>query len=116
MNNNQNYKILKKFYKNKKILITGATGFKGAWLCMILKLKGANILALGYKPNNNQNLSKEINLKKKLKLKYVDIRDYEKVKKIIKKFKPSIVFHMAAQPLIIQSYKEPVSTININFG
>ena len=105
---------MRKFYKNKKILITGATGFKGAWLCQILDLLGANILGVGYKPNKNQNLFNELDLKKKINLKYSDIRDYKKLKKIINSFKPQIIFHLAAQPIIFQSYVDPVGTININ--
>ena len=105
---------MKKFYKNKKILITGATGFKGAWLCQILDLLGANILGIGYKPNKNQNLFNDLELKKKINLKYSDIRDYKKLNKIINSFKPQIIFHLAAQPIIFQSYVDPVGTININ--
>ena len=105
---------LSKFYKNKKVLITGVTGFKGAWLCLMLKLLNAKILGIGFRPNKNQNLFNELNLKKDISLKYTDIRDYKKLKKIVKSFNPQIVFHLAAQPIIFQSYKDPVSTININ--
>ena len=52
-------KNMKNFYKNKRVLVTGATGFKGAWLCQILDLFGAKILGVGYKPNKNQNLFNE---------------------------------------------------------
>ena len=95
-------------------MITGATGFKGAWLCQILDLLGANILGIGYKPNKNQNLFNDLELKKKINLKYSDIRDYKKLNKIINSFKPQIIFHLAAQPIIFQSYVDPVGTININ--
>lgn len=106
--------MVNKFYKNKKILITGATGFKGAWLCQILNLFGSKILGVGYKPNKNQNLFNSLKLNKKIKLKYADIRDYRRLKKIIHQFKPQIIFHLAAQPIIFQSYKDPFQTININ--
>ena len=106
--------MVNKFYKNKRVLITGATGFKGAWLCSILSLFGSNILGIGFRPNKNQNLFDKLNLKKKINLKYADIRDIKKMKKIIKNFDPQIVFHMAAQPLIIESYNNPIDTININ--
>ena len=106
--------MVNKFYKNKKILITGATGFKGAWLCQILNLFGSKILGVGYKPNKNQNLFNSLKLNKKIKLKYTDIRDYKRLKKIIHQFKPQIIFHLAAQPIIFQSYKDPFQTININ--
>ena len=102
------------FYRNKRVLITGATGFKGAWLTMILKIYGAKILGLGFKPNKNQNLFDKLSLKKKIKFKYIDVRNFNKLDKAIKLFKPQIVFHLAAQPIIFQSYKEPLATININ--
>ena len=102
------------FYKNKRVLITGVTGFKGAWLCLILKMLNAKILGVGYKPNKNQNLFDQLKLEKEIKLKYTDIRNYKKLKKIIDDFSPQIVFHLAAQPIIFQSYKDPISTININ--
>ena len=102
------------FYKNKKILITGATGFKGAWLSYWLFLLKSNIVGLGYKPNNNQGLFKSLKLKNKINLKYLDIRNYEKLDGIVRKFKPEIIFHLAAQPLIFDAYKNPYSSININ--
>ena len=74
---------LKNFYKNKKVLVTGATGFKGAWLCQILDLFEAKILGVGYKPNKNQNLFNELQLNKKIKTKYSDIRDYKTRKLLI---------------------------------
>ncbi len=103
-----------KFYKGKKVLITGVTGFKGAWLCYILSMFGANICGIGYKPNKNQNLFDQLKLRKKIKFSYVDVRNYKKLEKITKKFKPQIIFHLAAQPLIYDSYLKPRETININ--
>ena len=105
---------IKKFYKNKKILITGATGFKGAWLCLWLKILGANVCGIGNNPNSNRKLFYEIGLNKSIKTDVFDIRNYKKVENIIKKFKPSIVFHLAAQPLIFTSYQEPLETFDIN--
>ena len=105
---------LKKFYRNKRVLITGVTGFKGAWLCQILKLFSSKVFGVGYKPNKNQNLFNNLNLNNEIQLKYTDIRDYKKFEGIIKKFRPEIIFHLAAQPIIFQSYLDPVGTININ--
>ena len=87
---------LLKFYKNKRVLITGVTGFKGAWLCLMLKMLNSKILGIGYRPNKNEILFNELKLKKDISLKYIDIRDYKKLKKIIKNFSPQIVFHLAA--------------------
>ncbi len=106
---------LSKFYKNKKILITGVTGFKGAWLACWLHKMGANLYGVGHNPNKNKDLFYRLKLEKKIKLKFFDIRDYGKLKNLIKDFKPSIVFHLAAQPLIYQSYVEPHKTLDVNF-
>ena len=114
MNNNKKYKDLKKFYKNKKVLITGATGFKGAWLSFWLYKMGAKVSTTGNNPNKNKNLFFGLGLEKKTNLKIFDIRDFQKLDKFIKNVKPSIVFHLAAQPLILKSYKEPRETYEIN--
>ena len=107
-------KLVKNFYKNKKILITGATGFKGAWLAYWLFLLKANIVGVGRKPNKNDNLFKQLNLKKKIKIQYFDIREKKKLEKLIKKFKPNLIFHLAAQPIISEGYKKPEETIIVN--
>ena len=106
---------LKKFYKNKKILVTGATGFKGAWLSQWLLKLESKIYGIGYNPNQNKNLFYKLNLHKKINIKLFDIRDYKKLNNLIKKIKPSIIFHLAAQPLIYESYKKPLLTFDINF-
>ena len=106
---------LKKFYKNKKILVTGATGFKGAWLCKWLLMMGAKVIGVGYNPNKNKTLFNSLKLSKKTHLKIFDIRDFNKIDNLIKKTKPQIIFHLAAQPLVIDSYKKPYLTFDINF-
>jgi CDP-glucose 4,6-dehydratase len=104
------------FYKNKKVLVTGATGFKGSWLCCWLLLMGAKVYGTGYSPNQNKNLFYKLKLEKKIKLGIFDIRDKKKLDKFIIKSKPSIIFHLAAQPLIIESYLKPHKTIDVNVG
>ena len=106
---------IKKFYKNKRILITGATGFKGSWLSAWLLSLGAKIYAVGYNPNKNKTLFNSLNLSKKINLKIFDIREFKKLDDLIKKSKPQIIFHLAAQPLVIDSYKKPYVTFDINF-
>ena len=106
--------MVKKFYKNKKVLVTGATGFKGAWLCYWLNLLGAKVYGVGYNPNKNKNLFYSLKLEKKIKLKLFDIRDKNKVKNFITLIKPQIIFHLAAQPLILESYKKPYLTYTVN--
>ena len=107
----------KNFYKNKKVLITGATGFKGAWLSLWLNILGAKVYGVGYKPNNNKRLFNQLYLKKKISFKNIDIRNFRKMNKHIKSIKPEIIFHLAAQPIISKSYEEPQNTYYINsFG
>jgi len=107
-------KIINKFYKNKKVLITGATGFKGAWLCQWLLILGAKVFGCGFNPNKNKDLFYSLGLDKKISLNFFDIRELKKTKDYIDKIKPDIIFHLAAQPLIYDSYKKPFLTYNVN--
>ena len=114
MNNEKQYKIIKKFYRNKRVLITGATGFKGAWLSFWLNKLGSDVCTIGNNPNKNKSLFYGLKLQNKTSLKILDIRNYSKLEKVVKKFDPQIIFHLAAQPLIIASYKKPKETYEIN--
>ena len=105
---------IKKFYNGKRVLVTGATGFKGAWLCYWLHILGAKITGIGFNPNKNKNLFYSLNLDKKINLNLIDIRNKLQLKKIIKKNKPQLIFHLAAQPLIYESYKSPYLTYEVN--
>ena len=105
---------IKSFYKNKRVFVTGATGFKGSWLCSWLLQMGAKVYGSGYSPNQNKNLFYKLKLQKKIKLGIFDIRDKNKLEKFIIKSKPSIIFHLAAQTLIYDSYVKPHLTIDIN--
>tara|TARA_B100001175_G_scaffold304349_1_gene300253 strand:- start:243 stop:1313 length:1071 start_codon:yes stop_codon:yes gene_type:complete len=108
--------MISKFYKNKKILVTGATGFKGAWLCYWLTILGAKVYGIGYNKNKdkNKNLFYILKLNKKIKLKYFDIRDKKKLKNFISSNKIQILFHLAAQPFLLESYKKPFLTYTVN--
>ena len=75
---------------------------------------GAKVYGSGYSPNQNKNLFYQLKLQKKIKLAIFDIRDQKKLENFIFKSKPSIIFHLAAQPLIIESYLKPHLTIDIN--
>ncbi|MDC0402697.1 CDP-glucose 4,6-dehydratase [Candidatus Pelagibacter sp.] len=108
-------KSLKNFYKNKKVLVTGATGFKGSWLCAWLLNLGSKVYATGYLPNKNNILFKSLNLSDKINLKLFDIRDLKKLDQFVKINKPQVIFHLAAQPLVIESYKKPHETFDINY-
>ncbi len=104
----------KNFYENRKVLITGATGFKGAWLSKWLLMLGAKVYGLGFAPNNNKRLFNQLNLKKRVNLKNIDIRNYNLLCSYLKKIKPVVVFHLAAQPIISRSYELPKYTYEVN--
>jgi len=108
---------IKKFYKNKKILIIGASGFKGSWLSLWLKILESKVYGIGHTPNNNKRLFNQLNLKKHINIQNIDIRNYNRLFNYIKKIKPEIIFHLAAQPLIPKSYQLPKYTYDVNsFG
>lgn len=101
-------------YKNKKILLTGASGFKGSWLALWLNSLGANVLGYSLEPNTTPSMSKELKIESKIKNVFGDIRDREKLEKIFNEFQPEVVFHLAAQPLVRLSYSEPLNTYETN--
>jgi len=102
------------FWKNKKVLITGHTGFKGSWLTLWLHNLGAEICGVALEPSTEPSLFKALDLSKKINHNIADIRDLENLKSIFTKFKPEIVFHMAAQPLVRYSYLNPIETYKVN--
>lgn len=106
--------MLKDFYKDKKILITGHTGFKGSWLSQVLLTFGADITGVSLPPNTTPALFSILQQQEKLNHNIVDIRDYKKLKKVFLEQKPEIVFHLAAQPLVRESYDNPLYTFETN--
>jgi len=102
------------FFKGKKIFITGHTGFKGSWLAFILYLGGAKITGYSLKPKNKFDNFYLLKLDKKVKNYFSDVRDEKNLRNIIKKIKPDIIFHLAAQPLVKESYEDPKSTFTTN--
>jgi len=103
-----------KIFKNKKILITGHTGFKGSWLSLWFKSLGADVMGVSIDIPTKPSHFQLINLEKKIKSKFVDITDLKKLKKIFVSFKPDYVFHLAAQSLVKKSYKNPLLTYYTN--
>ncbi len=101
-------------YKNKKVLVTGHTGFKGGWLVLWLKSLGADVCGYSLEPETIPSLFKTLKIDEKVKSIIGDIRDREKLEKTFEDFKPEIVFHLAAQPLVRFSYSEPVLTYETN--
>ena len=103
-------------YKNLKIIVTGSTGFKGAWLCFWLNLLDAKVIGMALKPEKGSILFDKLSLSKKIKQIYLDINNFKKLNQIIKKEKPDIIFHLAAQSLVKDSYIDPHFTISTNAG
>jgi CDP-glucose 4,6-dehydratase len=102
-------------YKNKKVFITGHTGFKGSWLALWLTKLGARICGFALPPNTDPAIFNILGLEKIIECHVEgDIRDFDKLKIGLNKFSPDIVFHMAAQPLVRMSYKEPLETYQTN--
>lgn len=108
------YFYLKKFFKNKKILITGHTGFKGSWLTYLLLKFGAHIIGLSLPPDYYPNLFQTLGLRKHIKNYFLDIRDFQGLKRVINKEKPEIIIHLAAQSIVKMGYDNPLDTFEIN--
>lgn len=105
----------KSFWKDKRVFITGHTGFKGGWLSLWLHNMGANIFGYSLKPTKKNNFFEITNLDKLLyKSTFEDIRDIKKLKKAISDASPEVIFHLAAQPLVKESYTNTLSTYETN--
>jgi len=102
------------FYKNKRVFITGHTGFKGSWLCKILLNAGAIITGYSIDVPTNPSLFEIANIEKNINHIKGDIRNLDKLQSAFEQAKPEVVFHLAAQPLVIESYKNPVYTYETN--
>lgn len=99
-------------YAGKKVLVTGHTGFKGSWLCAWLKMLGAELCGIALEPETDPAHWDLLNLG--IDSFFCDIRDREKLKTIFDQFQPEIVFHLAAQPIVLRSYEIPAETFEVN--
>lgn len=108
--------MLKDFYRGKRVFVTGHTGFKGSWLCMILKELGAEVYGYSLKPTTEPALFDILGLAtdERIHTTFADIRDYEALEKAYKEADPQVVFHLAAQPIVRDSYKDPRYTYETN--
>ena len=106
--------MFKEICKNKKILITGNTGFKGSWLTVWLIKLGANIIGIAKDIPTKPSIFEELKLEDQIKYYKEDVRDLSKMKNIISKETPDFIFHLAAQPLVLTSYNDPIETISSN--
>lgn len=101
-------------YHNKKVLVTGHTGFKGGWLSQWLLSLGAEVFGIALPPEGEVSLFDQLQLQKHLHHHICDIRGYDSLKKLVGEIEPDIIFHLAAQPLVRESYEIPLQTIETN--
>ena len=102
-------------YKNKKVFLTGHTGFKGSWLALWLMRLGAEVCGYSLSPNTKPSMFQKLDIGNKISKSIIgDILDSEKLEKAISDFQPEIMFHLAAQPLVRLSYSEPLLTYQTN--
>lgn len=102
------------FYKGKKVLITGHTGFKGAWMCEVLLGAGTDVTGYALEPPTNPSMFQLLSLNSRMNSLTGDIRDLNRLRKVFEDVRPEIVIHMAAQPIVRESYKNPVYTYDVN--
>ena len=102
------------FFKDKRILVTGDSGFKGSWLCHILLQLGADVYGYSLNPPTSPSLFEMLELSDRVKHKTGDIRDFSVLKNYIDSVNPEIIFHLAAQPLVRKSYQDPLYTYATN--
>lgn len=112
MENMEIKKLFGSVYQGKRVLVTGHTGFKGSWLTYWLHLMGADVYGIALEPSTSPNHFNLLDLN--IHSYIQDINDFNKTNQIIKKINPEIIFHLAAQPLVRLSYKEPLSTLQTN--
>ena len=101
-------------YKNKKVLITGNTGFKGSWLTVWFKILGSKVFGISNDIPTNPSMFESLCLDKYINHNEIDICNFESLSKKIKEIEPDFIFHMAAQPIVIESYNDPLNTFRTN--
>lgn len=109
-----NFKEIEKFYGGKRVFVTGHTGFKGGWLCKILAMAGAEVYGYSLEPPTTPSVYELLNLQDQIHSNIGDIRDINKLKLCMEQANPEYVFHLAAQPLVRESYKTPRETFETN--
>lgn len=106
--------MMNSFYQGRKVLVTGHTGFKGTWLCAVLLEHGADVTGYALEPPTTPSLFELTGMEKRVHSVKGDIRDLEHLKRVFDEVRPEIVMHMAAQPIVRESYKNPVYTYDVN--
>lgn len=103
-----------KIFKNKKVIVTGHTGFKGSWLTMWLIKLGAQVVGISKDIPTKPSMFEELNIKNKMTHYIEDVRNLKEIDKIINNERPDFIFHLAAQPIVSLSYEDPTDTISSN--
>ncbi|WP_413287834.1 CDP-glucose 4,6-dehydratase [Bdellovibrio sp. HCB337] len=106
--------VVSSFWKNKKVFLTGHTGFKGSWMSLWLHKMGAQVTGYALQPPTNPSLFEAAGIASLIQSHIGDIRDFENLKKVLSDAKPDIIIHMAAQPLVRYSYSNPIETYMTN--
>ena len=107
-------KLLDDFYRGRRVFVTGHTGFKGSWLCKVLANAGAQVTGYSLEPPSNPSLFEIANIAGDIRSVIGDIRDLSSLKKAFDEAKPEVVLHLAAQPIVRDSYKNPAYTYETN--
>ena len=102
------------FYSGKRVLITGHTGFKGSWMCQLLLMAGASVTGYALEPPTSPSLFDMCHLGEQINSVIGDVRDLKHMKAVFADAQPEIVIHMAAQPIVRESYRDPVYTYETN--
>ncbi len=105
---------MKDFYRGRKVLVTGHTGFKGTWLCRILKLLGADVYGYALDPPTDPSLYALVSADSFVSSRIGDIADYDSLSTFYSQVKPDVVFHLAAQPIVREGYRNPRLTYQSN--
>lgn len=106
--------VCKGYYKDRTVLVTGHTGFKGSWLCAMLELAGAKVVGYALPPQEGDNLFTLSGVAQEMHSIEGDVRDLEHLRKVFEEHHPEVVFHLAAQPIVRESYRDPVGTYETN--
>lgn len=105
---------MKDFFRGKRILITGNTGFKGVWLTILLQELGAEVTGISRPQDNEDSFFARIGLESRIKQYYFDIENYAKLEETVKAQRPDIIFHLAAQSITFDAYRNPLETFRVN--
>lgn len=105
---------MKKFYNGKRVFVTGHTGFKGSWLSAMLKLMGAEVYGFSLEPNTEPGLYEILGISDEIHSTIGDVRDFEELERAYIEAKPDVIIHLAAQPIVRDSYKDPRYTYETN--